>query len=518
MAIASRREFLGRVGAATLFGAAPALALAPGSRTRFPSDPFRLGVASGYPEPDGVVLWTRLAPDPLNGGGLGPEPVLVTWEVGSDEKMTRVVRQGVTLATAGDAHSVHVEVQGLEPARPYFYRFRAGDATSPVGRTRTAPAPDASPARLRLAFASCAQYEQGYYAGYRDLAASDLDLLLHLGDYIYESSWGKVRVRSHGAPEPVTLDDYRNRYALYRSDPDLQAAHASCPWMVTWDDHEVDNDYAGDHSQDLDPREWFLKRRAAAYRAYYEHMPLRRSAYPYGPHLRLFARADFGRLLRVHLLDDRQYRSPQACTEAGRGGGRTVEPCAELMDPGRTLLGPVQEAWLEDGLARSRAAFNLVAQQTLMARFDMQPGPGTKLLTDGWSGYPEARRRFLEALASTQAQNPVVVGGDVHAFVVADLHRDPENPASPVLAPELVGAGITSESSRTEEQLRGVIADNPHVRFGNVTDRGYVRLEITASGVRAELRAVESVTDSRSSVKTLRAFQIEAGRPQAQTA
>jgi alkaline phosphatase D len=510
MTMTSRRDFLGR--AATLFGAASALALTPGGRARFASDPFTLGVASGYPEPDGVVLWTRLAPDPLHGGGMGPEPVLVAFEVAADEKMTRIVRQGVARAVAEEAHSLHVEMQGLEPGREYFYRFRAGDATSPVGRTRTTHPPIASLDRLRIAFASCAQYEQGYYAAYRDMA-SDLDLVLHLGDYVYESSWGKVRVRSHGAPEPVSLDDYRNRYALYRGDRDLQAAHASCPWMMIWDDHEVDNDYADAHSQDLDPREWFLERRAAAYRAYYEHMPLRRGAYPYGSHMRIFTRADFGGLLRVHLLDGRQYRSAQACGELGRGGARTIEPCPELLDPARTLLGPVQEAWLEDGLVKSRGAFNLIAQQTLVGGLDMQPGPGTKVWTDGWTGYPAARRRFLDALQRTKASNPVVVGGDVHAFFVTDLRRDPDDPSSPLLATEIVGAGVTSETQRTDEQLRSVLTENPHVRFGDVTHRGYVRLEVAPSGVRAEVRTVGDVTDARSPVTTLRSFHVESGRP-----
>ncbi len=501
-----------------LLGAGPVRSWAAVNRPRFDRNPFSLGVASGYPEPDGVVLWTRLAPDPLNGGGLGPEPVLVTWEVASDDKLARIVRQGTARSSAEEAHSLHVEVQGLEPGRDYFYRFRAGDAASPIGRTRTAPARDASPERLRVAFASCAQYEQGHFAAYRDMAASELDLALHLGDYVYESSWGRVRVRSHGAPEPVSLDDYRNRYALYRGDPDLQAAHAACPWMMVWDDHEVDNDYANDQSQDLDPREWFLQRRASAFRAYYEHMPLRRSAYPYGAHLRLFGRADFGRLARVHLLDDRQYRSPQACAEPGRGGARTVEPCPELADAARTLLGTAQEAWLEDGLSRSGAVFNLVAQQTLVGSLDMLPGPGTRVWTDGWGGYPAARQRFLNALASPKALNPVVLGGDVHAFFVTDLRRQMEDEASPIVATELVGAGVSSESNRTDEQLRSALADNPHVRFGDVSHRGYVRLEITAARVRAELRAVEQVTDARSAVKTLRTFQVEAGRPGAQPA
>jgi alkaline phosphatase D len=195
-----------------------------------------------------------------------------------------------------------------------------------------------------------------------------------------------------------------------------------------------------------------------------------------------------------------------------------VEPCPELADAARTLLGTAQEAWLEDGLSRSGAVFNLVAQQTLVGSLDMLPGPGTRVWTDGWGGYPAARQRFLNALASPKAQNPVVLGGDVHAFFVTDLRRQMEDEASPIVATELVGAGVSSESNRTDEQLRSALADNPHVRFGDVSHRGYVRLEITASHVRAELRAVEQVTDARSAVKTLRTFQVEAGRPGAQPA
>jgi alkaline phosphatase D len=293
------------------------------------SDPFTLGVASGYPLPTGVVLWTRLAPAPLvPGGGMPREAVAVEWEVASDERMSRIVQHGAVTAVPEWAHAVHVEVEGLEPGRWYWYRFRAGRAVSPVGRTRTAPAADSVPDRLRFAYASCQHYEQGYFVAYRLMRADDLDLIVFLGDYIYESTTSRPRVRQHGAPECHTLDDYRIRYALYKTDRDLQAAHAACPWIVTWDDHEVSNDYANDRGQVLNGREWFLARRAAAYQAYYEHMPLRRQMVPFGPHMRLYHRLAFGGLVQFHLLDDRQYRAHQPCTPPERGGSAIGEGCA----------------------------------------------------------------------------------------------------------------------------------------------------------------------------------------------
>ena len=281
-------------------------------------NPFTLGVASGYPRPDGFVLWTRLAPQPLiPGGGLPPDAMLpVQWEVAEDESMRRVVRSGTDYAVAQWAHSVHVEPAGLQPGREYWYRFRVGEHRSAIGRTRTAVAPGATLARLRLAVASCQQYEHGYYAAYRHMREDAPDLIVHVGDYIYEQSWGTNPVRSHGAPECYTLDDYRTRHALYRGDEDLQAAHAACPWLVTWDDHEVDNDYAAAISEENDAEALFLARRAAAYQAYYEHMPLPRRAVPFGAHMRLHAARAFGDLAQIVMLDGRQYRSPHCLSGA----------------------------------------------------------------------------------------------------------------------------------------------------------------------------------------------------------
>src|SRR5262245_38175936 len=340
-AMITRRQVL--TGAAALAAAGVPIIRRAGAQPRLADNPFTLGVASGYPVPTGVALWTRLAPAPrVPGGGMPRDVVTVDWEVAGDEHMGRIVQRGQAAATPEWAHAVHVEVDGLEPGRWYWYRFRAGGHASPIGRTRTAPPAGDGPDRLRFAFASCQHYEQGYFVAYRHMLADDLDLIVHLGDYIYESSWGRGHVRKHGAPEPHTLEDYRIRHALYRSDPDLQTAHASCPWLMTWDDHEVQNDYANDRSEHADTPAWFLERRAAAYRAYYEHMPLRRQMVPFGPNMRLHARVAFGRLAQFHLLDDRQYRSPQPCPPPGRGGANVVEECEARLDPKLTMLGEAQ--------------------------------------------------------------------------------------------------------------------------------------------------------------------------------
>jgi alkaline phosphatase D len=327
-----RRRFLAGAGAVAglvLAGRTTVVA----TRPTFSADPFSLGVASGDPLPDGVVLWTRLAPDPLNGGGMPPAAVPVGWQVASDDQMRTVVRSGTALATPDLAHSVHVDVRGLEPGRRYWYGFTAGDAESPIGRTRTAPAPDAPLNRLRFAYASCQNWEQGYYTAYRHLAAEDLDLVVHLGDYIYEST-APDRPRSHNGPRPTTLEEYRARHALYKTDPDLRAAHAAFPWVVTWDDHEVVNDYAGEIDPRNSPPERFRARRAAAYQAYWEHLPLRPSSMPNGPGMQLYRRLTFGNLAEFSVLDTRQYRTDQPC-------GVGPQPrCAGALDEAATLTGP----------------------------------------------------------------------------------------------------------------------------------------------------------------------------------
>ena len=504
-----------------LFAAAGLAATVPFARLlaqpRFERNPFTLGIASGYPAPDGAVLWTRLAPDPLAGGGMPGAAVEVAWEVAADEGFRKIVRGGRELASPEWAHSVHAEVAGLAPARQYFYRFHAGGAASPVGRFRTAPAPGAAARRLAFAFASCQQYEQGWYVAYRHMMAEDLDLVVHLGDYIYESSWGRNHVRKHEAGDPVTLAEYRNRYALYKSDPDLQGAHSAFPWIVTWDDHEVQNDYANDRSQFADPREAFLARRAAAYRAYYEHMPLPKRMAPRGPGMEIYTRWDYGALARFHVLDDRQYRDHQVCPRPERGGGSnvvTAADCPELLQPGRTLLGGAQEAWLHEGLGASATRWNVIAQQTVMAQVDRFPGEGQSFWTDGWDGYPAARARLLQHIAGSKVPNPVVIGGDVHTAVVADLKADFNDPKAPVVATEFVGTSIASQGI-SQKSLETWRAENPHIRYANSSRRGYTTVELTAKHCHARLRAVNE-KDNASPVGTLAAWTVEDGRPGAQ--
>jgi len=471
--------------------------------------PFTLGVASGSPLPASVVLWTRLAPEPLEGGGAGAEPVSVRWEVAHDERFTQVVQSGLVAALPANAHSVHVEVQGLEPARWYFYRFVAGSDDSPVGRTRTAPARLDRPQRLRFAFGGCQHFEHGYYAAHRHLVGEDLDLMVFLGDYVYEGRGRPGRVRRHAGAEARSLDQYRNRYAQYKLDPDLQDLHAAVPWLVTWDDHEVDNDYAG--ASPLAPDRDFLLRRTAAYRAYFEHMPLREAARPSGAEMLLRARYDFGRLVRFHVLDGRQHRSPQACRPARRVGPQ----CRERLDSDRTMLGAVQERWLRSGLAAVPGRWNVIAQQTLMARASLPVGGEPRFRTDAWDGYPAARRRLLRAVTDPGARSVLVLSSDAHTCFVAGLRSDFLDTRAPLVATELCGPSLTSPG-RSQRRTDAIVRANPHIEFGNSTRRGYFVLDLTVERCVARLRVLDDVTRPGSGVATLARFAIEAGRPGAQ--
>jgi alkaline phosphatase D len=484
-------------------------------RPRFARYPFTLGVASGSPLPTAVVLWTRLAPKPLHGGGLGSLAFPVDWEVAHDEGFRQVARRGRVNAVPALGHSVHVDVRGLEPGRSYFYRFRAGDTVSPIGRTRTAPDPQTSPERLRYGFASCQHFEVGYFAAYRHLLAEDLDLMVFLGDYIYEGPGRDGRVRRHTDGEARTLVQYRNRQAQYKTDPDLQRLHAAVPWLITWDDHEVDNDYADGRSESLGPR--FLRRRAAAYQAYFEHMPLRAMPRPGFSAMRVYRRYDWGRLARFHVLDGRQYRTPQACPPPGRGGANSVyeDDCPDLVAAGRTMLGAPQMRWLRTGLAAAPDRWHLIAQQTLMARAGVDVNGRRRVWTDAWDGYPAARRRLLRFLRDRGLRSCVVLTGDAHVSYVCDLKPDFDDLQAEPVATELCGTSVTSPG-RPQSEVEAVMRDNPHIRFGDSRRRGYVVVDVTAERSIARLRVLDDVTDPATGVATQATFAIDAGRPGAQ--
>ncbi|REK09842.1 MAG: alkaline phosphatase [Planctomycetota bacterium] len=511
--LAGRREFI--LSGASLLALPWLGSIAQGAVKRhasFASDPFTLGVASGEPTPDGMVLWTRLAPEPTSGGGMPAETYEVTWELASDDAMKNVVQRGVALATPQLGHSVHVEVQGLQPDRPYWYRFAAGDAQTPVARTRTAPAHDALPDRLRFAFASCQKYEAGLFTAYEHLAAEDLDLVLHLGDYIYEKAGRDNQVRKHVGPETVTLEHYRNRYGQYKSDPLLQAAHARCPWLVVWDDHEVDNNYADAASEEEGvSAEDFLLRRAAAYQAYYESMPLRRKSLPAGPHMQLYRGVRYGRLLDFAMLDTRQYRTDQP-----NGDGRQRLTGA-VLDPKGTILGDKQEHWLMRRMLASQSQWNVLGQQVIMARIDFKAGPGVECSMDKWSGYDVATKRLLKFIADRKIPNPVVLTGDIHTNWVTELKLDFDRPEQDTVATEFVGTSISSDGNgqRAPDYLDSLLAENPHVKFHN-RERGYVSCTVTPDEWRSDYQVVEYVDRPGAPLITRKSFVVENGKPGAQ--
>jgi alkaline phosphatase D len=486
---------------------------------RFSYYPFSLGVASGDPLPDGVVLWTRLAPEPLaedGRGGMPRDSVPVRWEVATDETFRRLVRQGTARAQADLAHSVHVEVEGLEPAREYFYRFKAGSEISPVGRTKTAPAPGVAIAQMRFAFASCQMYEHGYYTAYGHMSEENLDLVVHLGDYIYEYGINEYiarsgNVRRHDGPKIFTLPAYRNRYALYRSASNLRRAHAAFPWVVTWDDHEVENNYADGTPGGDRPVEEFLRRRTAAYQAYFEHMPLRRSSVPQGPDMLLRRRITYGNLAEFSVLDTRQYRDDQAA------GGGVDPPNPEQKDPSRSITGEEQERWLFEDLSRSRSRWNVLAQQVFFAQRDLRSGPGELFAMDAWDGYLGSRNRILDFIAERRIANPIVITGDVHNNWAADLKADFNDPNSPTVGTEFVGTSITSggDGADTNPRAQGIIAQNPHLKFFN-GQRGYIRCVLTPESFRADYRVLPFVSRRGAPIHTRASFEVADGQPGAQ--
>jgi alkaline phosphatase D len=432
----------------------------------------------------------------------------VGWEVARDPGFRDVVRQGRVTAAPELGFSVHVDVEGLEPDRWYHYRFQTAGATSPVGRLRTAP-PHGAPRELRLAFASCQNYEQGHYTAYEHMAREELDLVAHLGDYIYEYAGSGNRVRRHHGFETLSLDDYRRRYAQYKMDPALQAAHALCPWVVTWDDHEVDNNYAGLAGENrFESREQMHRRRAAAYQAWWEHQPVRVPRPASWADLTIRRSFAWGGLAHLRVLDTRQYRSDQAC-----GDRVGFVPCSGWDDPTRTLLGEEQERWLVEGLGTRTDAWQVLAQQVMMAPYDSEAGGEVRVAMDPWSGYPVARDRLLAAIGERAPGRTVVLTGDIHSSWVNDLRAGFDRPDRPVVATEFAGTSISS-SGDGQDQWSGVPAvrdENPHLRWHNAR-RGYVRCRIGPDRWTTDYRIVPYVSRPGAPVETASSWRVEKGR------
>jgi alkaline phosphatase D len=433
--------------------------------------------------------------------------------------MAKVVRHGAATAEQAFAYSVHLDVTGLQAGRPYWYRFLSGDAVSAIGRAITLPAAESVVGKMRFGFVSCSNYEHWYFSAYRHLTSENPEFVLFLGDYIYETveQYRPIVRRHSDGVEAATLPTYRNRYAQYRLDPDLQELHVQVPAIVTWDDHEVQNDYADKWSETFDDPAQFLIRRAAAYQAFYEHMPVRPIiSRPNGPLMRVYDRFTLGDLVEISVIDGRQYRSRQACYAPPNKGGAHLETnanCPERLDAGRTMLGFGQEAWLYAGLAHSKAWWNLIAQDVLMAQLRQKNLTGNfGYWTDDWDGYPAARRRLLARIAQTKPANPVVIGGDIHAFFANDLRVDFDDPNSPVIATEFVGTSITSPGA-PYDLIKEALPDNPHIHFFESRKRGYVSVDLEPKVMTTRMRVVSDITDPNASVSTLKTFAVESGKP-----
>ena len=508
----NRRTFLRQgMHVTTLLAASTLSASALGATrlARVSANPFYLGVASGDPRPDSVVIWTRLARETLGNALSRNEPVAVDYEIAETANFSTIYRKGSAAALPELGYSVHLDLQGLSSGKEYYYRWMIGGEVSNVGRTKTAPALDATPESFRFGFASCQQYEHGYFTALDHMAKERFDLIVHLGDYIYEETWGANNVRHHNAPEIYTLDDYRARYELYKQDLDLQAAHASAPWAVTWDDHEVDDNYANFIAADEQTPKQLLIRRAAAYQAFYEFMPIRLPSGRQGASMQIYRPLQFGTLIDITILDTRQYRNDQAC-------GDGMKPsCDQHREPNRTLLGEAQKDWLFKRLRTSDATWNVMAQQVMMGRLLRRNEQEEEMfLMDIWDGYPDERDELLARLKAAQTPNPIVLTGDIHSNWVNNILSDFSNESSEVIATEFVGTSITSggdgsDSSNTAAQT---LSDNSHVKFYN-RQRGYVSCHLSKDLWQSDYKILDKVSEPGHPIRTRASFVVEAGNP-----
>jgi alkaline phosphatase D len=578
----SRRKLIGSIGALSTAATLPLWATQAPAFLRgrlddpLPSDVFSLGVGSGDADEDSVVLWTRLAPDPLNGGGMPQRPVRVRYRLAHDPGMGRVFRMGEVWAVPDTGHVVQVQVAGLRPDSWYWFDFEVQGARSRVGRTRTFSAARQHCPNLRFALVSCQDYEAGYYPAYRDMLTQQLDFVVHVGDYIYESGASAsplILTRTHLGAEIFSVQDYRNRYALYRLDPNLQNVHAQLPFFCVWDDHEVDNNYADEQPEASAPYQGvaFLQRRRNAYQVYLESMPLRRRSDASGEHrerrdedeVRIYRNFQFGDLANLYLLDTRQYRSDQP---AGDGFGSTdvdalaIEPvlgeslydAAGILNPSATLLGPEQERWLGRNLRESDTRWNILGQQIMVmpwnlikaGRKQVELNPSlpaaqkAALLgafdrvadlynVDAWDGYPAARRRLLSLIRASGALNPVILSGDIHSAWAANLVTDFGDVANAdLIAAEFVCTSITStflspDPRPTDFVVRTTLTDNPHIHYFNGLFRGYSLCDVNHQRWQTTYRTVLGdprspdplalIPQANSPVGTDRVLQIESG-------
>ena len=477
--------------------------------------PFSLGVASGDPDDRSVVLWTRLI------GAAGELPEQVALDVANDPEFTDLVHSDLYDAPAGYGNSVHALVEGLDPDRWYFYRFRVGSEVSTAGRTRTLPS--VGTADLQFGFSSCQNWESGTYAAHGHLANERLDFFVWLGDYIYEYGpndqgvVGSTGARVHDSPEATDLAGYRDRYSLYRSDPLLQAHHASHPWFVTWDDHEVDNNHAGLSTQDGQDETAFAQRRFDAHQAWWEHMPVRVGPPTPNEPFVINRTARWGDLATLCLLDGRQFRDPQPTDgddvdlgTASSFGVQQLGPTARSAD--QSMLGIDQREWLLDTIEKSETNWTVLANQVMMHGLNAFPGDVPSINPDSWDGYFGERQLILQAVDAADT-DVVVLTGDFHAASVGDLRPDPFDADGPIVATEFMAPAI---SSRFPDALRPLIpfalALNPQVRHFDPSN-GFMVCAVSADRWVTTLHTLDDVTMESSAVSNVGSFTVERGTP-----
>jgi alkaline phosphatase D len=508
---------------------------------------FRHGVASGDPEPHSVLLWTRVTPTPdaTPGSGVGGR-VTVTWEVARDPDFRRVVRRGRFETGPGRDHTVKLEVDGLEPATWYHYRFRYDGTSSRVGRTRTAPARDALPENLRFGVVSCANWQAGWFSAYRGLAArDDLHAVLHLGDYLYEYGPGEygygqgdVDIRPHDpAHEMVALADYRRRHAQYKTDPDLQDAHAKFPWIITWDDHEVTNDQWRDGAENHQDTEGeYAARRARAHRAFDEWIPARMDGTArLGDGDRLFRRLQFGQLAEVSMLDLRSYRDQQVEQAAF-----PVPPVdGGVSDPERTITGEQQLAWLKSSLDQDRAQWKVIGNPVMIAPVDfgslphdlidpvndvtgLLPRDGLPYNVDQWDGYTADRRRVFDHIRDHGVKDALFVTGDIHSGWACELPYDAATyPVGDSAGVEFVCSSVTSNNlkditgtpARTTSVAveEGIKANNRHIKYLNFDDHGFSVLDLTPARAQMDWFIISDRADRAAEITWTTPWATESG-------
>ena len=508
----TRRTFVLGTGLGLGAAAAPLTTPSASAAPKNHASPFTLGIASGDPTPTGIVLWTRLALDPLaedGVGAMGSKKVMVHWQISEDPQMHRVVRAGTEAALPQFGFAVHAEVEGLRPGREYYFRFRTGRHESRIGRTRTLPAAE-SRESLRAIAVSCSHWEGGHFTAYHHAAQERPDVVLALGDYIYEGKEGTSTIRRHVGGTCLTLADYRRRYAQYKTDPNLQELHAAAPWIVSWDDHEIQDNWAGLFPKDGVPSDAWTARKAAGMRAFWENMPLRRSRIPHDTSLPLHRRFRWGRVADLHVLDTRQFRDLQACHNGGKNWWFT--DCAAMADPSRTILGAEQKRWLIDGFDRTEAAWQVLQQGVFFARRDSKVGPGETLSSDAWDGYSADRDAMRDAWAA-RGLDATVLTGDVHVHFANEIKADFRDVSSPTVGTELVTSSITSGGDGSEEAggQANVLKENPHIKFIN-NRRGYVSVDWHMDRMDARYMTVPFVEKVGAPIEVKRAFSVPRGQ------